>query len=233
MFYLFHHMPKCGGTSFKHFLQLIFNLHDDYHTGNANSHPQDFSNYINHPCKLENLTKDDCLAGHYNIDKIRLWERYPNLEEVPHKKFCILRDPLDTAKSGVKFGIKRGWYNASMPFDEKERLLLQRSNYFSKTLGIKDKDHAEEVLEKYWLVAPLSNIDQVANLISFETGNDLLPVPKLNATDDSEGFFPEDLNDKFNTEAELDIHVYNLCVIKFKEQLISSPIHKLLAGNTN
>jgi len=108
MFYLFHHMPKCGGTSFRSFLESVFSVHIDYHVGNDKSHPKEFKEYINNPVNLKKLNKNDCLAGHYNISRVFLWERYPMLDEYNHKKFSILREPLEAAISGIKHGVQQG-----------------------------------------------------------------------------------------------------------------------------
>ena len=188
----------------------------DYHIGNDKTHPQEFKEYIINPLKLEKLTKNDCLVGHYNMAGIQLWERYPELDRYHHRKFSILREPLETAMSGVKFGIKRGWADVNMSKEVKERLLLRRSRFFSSTLGILDEYHAKEVLEKYWFIAPLDKIDLAAKLIGLELGKKPKPVDTLNTTTPQDNFFDEELKEKFKASATLDIFIYNLCVLRFE-----------------
>jgi hypothetical protein len=217
MFYLFHHMPKCGGTSFKKFLKTVFNLHLDYHPGLRKTHPREFQEYQASPEDLNKFTTCDCLAGHYNLPGVRLWERYPELEDIPHKKFCILRDPLETAKSGVKFGIRVGWADINMSKEIKRDLLLRRVRYFVDALGIEDESDAERVLDKYWFVAPLDKIDYAAHLIASEIGNDYVPIECLNTTPSMDDFFEEELLNEFSNQSTLDLYVYSLCVSRFNQ----------------
>lgn len=216
MFYLFHHMPKCGGTSFLKFLSSVFNVHADYHKGNAKSHPKEFQEYINNPVQIEKLTINDCLAGHYNIAGIKIWQRYPLLERYHHKKFSILREPYEAAISGIRFGIKRKWYDKDMSKEVKERLLLSRSRYFSITLGVKDENHAKEVMDKYWFIAPLNKIDLAAKIVAYELGKEPITVQKLNTTQVYDGFFDKELLEKFQAASTLDTFIYNLCVSRFE-----------------
>lgn len=209
-------MPKCGGTSFRKFLDSMFNLHADYHTGSNVSHPEKFKKYINKPVDLDLLGKNDCLVGHYNSEGIRLWQRYPTLNNYKHKKFTILRDPLETAISGVKFGIKRGWYDENMSQETKEKLLLGRASYFSQTLGIKTKFDIDDVMNKYWFIAPLDKLDLAARLIAVETGKEPKPVGKYNVTMLQDDFINKELQEKFIEEAALDTHIYKRCISRFE-----------------
>lgn len=216
MFYIFHHMPKCGGTSFREFLGSLFSIRYDYHVGNNVSHPKEFKEYISKPVNLEKLSENNCLIGHYNIEGIRLWQRYPELDRYNHKKFSILRDPLETAISGVKFGVKQGWYNENMTKETKEKLLLGRASYFSQTLGIEKKSDAEKVMDKYWFIAPLYKINLAAKLIALEFGKEPQPVKTLNTTSSQDLFFDKELQEKFMEKAALDRYIYNLCISRFE-----------------
>ncbi|WP_158966972.1 hypothetical protein [Paraglaciecola sp. L3A3] len=180
------------------------------------SHPEKFKEYISSPVNLEKLNKNSCLVGHYNSEEIRLWQRYPELDRYNHKKFSILREPLETAISGVKFGVKRGWYDENMSKETKERLLLGRANYLSSTLGIESKSDAENVMDKYWFIAPLDKIDLAAKLIALEIGKEPKTVGTLNATKSEDDFIDKELQEKFMEKAALDIYVYNLCISRFE-----------------
>jgi hypothetical protein len=83
----------------------------------------------------------------------------PSLTDAVIESSLYLREPLQTAISGLKFGVKRGWYDQNMSREVKEKLLLERASYFSITLGIEKKSDAEKVMDKYWFIAPLDKID--------------------------------------------------------------------------
>ena len=216
MFYLFHHMPKCGGTSFRKFLESMFDVHADYSMGSKLSHPEQFKEYISNPIDIEKLNENSCLCGHYNLRGTWLWQRYPELDRCNHRKFSILREPLQTAISGLKFGVERGWYDQNMSREVKEKLLLSRASYFSRTLGIEKKSDAEKVMDKYWFIAPLDKIDLAAKLISLELGKKSEFVETLNTTKSNENFIDKELQEKFMEKAALDTYIYNLCVLRFE-----------------
>ena len=123
-------MPKCGGTSFKKFLGTILKLKLDYHPS-PDSNPKGFDTYLKNKISFSELNETECLVGHYNLPGIRICERYRDLSNIPHKLFTILRDPVETAKSGLRYGSRMGWIDPNIPHVDKRELLLRRANYFS------------------------------------------------------------------------------------------------------
>lgn len=174
MFYLFHHVPKCGGTSFNAFLETIFKTHDDYsYLGkqlDPVKRPEEFEKHRTTKLDLAEMGPEDCVAGHFGLPGVFLWERYPDLETLPHRKFTIIRDPFDAAKSGVRFAIKRGRLSEDLTPAAKTRLLLRRSEMFGKILGINSVEAIDDVMSKFWLVAPLEKIDSAAQIIARAAG---------------------------------------------------------------
>ena len=118
-----------------------------------------------------------------------------------------------------------------MSKEVKENLLLSRASYFSRTLGINDKSNAEEVIEKYWFIAPLKKIDIAAKIISLELEKELKPVGSLNTTTFLDNFNDEELKAKFREKATLDEFIYNLCVSRFES--ISEDLLKCLKCRDN
>lgn len=223
MFYFFHHMPKCGGTSFNAFLRSIFTVHRDYHLGNAQSHPKAFQKYRSAPLDLAAFGPEDCVAGHYNMPGIYLWERYPDLFGMEKRMFTILRDPYEAAESGVRFGIKRGWYNAAASDKQKNELLLRRTHFISKAMGVTDEAQIPEVLDRYWFVAPLEQIAQAARILETETGKTGAPVERINVTELEGAGFSQDIREQFRHRAALDFKLYDAAVRRFETFLAGSP----------
>lgn len=215
MFYLFHHIPKCGGTSFTAFLRSIFTVHADYVGADHKKNPEVFEKYRSSPLPVSNMGRRECLVGHYNLPGIHLWERYPELSSLPHKKFAILRDPFDAADSGIRYGVQQGWLNSDMSRDARLKLLFQRVNYFSRIFGISDASQVEEVFEKYWFIAPLDRIDHAVKVLASETGRSGSPVAVLNTTDRSKMSISPDIVEAFRERADLDYSIYEAARLRF------------------
>jgi len=226
-FYFFHHLPKCGGTSLGDFLQSIFVMHKDYLKGNSTSNPEGFKVFQNSAIDLTQLGPNDCISGHYNIPGIYLWERYPELATLDVRMFSILRDPFEAAKSGVRFGITRGIYKEGMSAEQKTRFVLRRSNFLSKTLGIKEESQIEDVFDRYWFVAPLDKIDTAAKIISLEVGKPGPAVSKINTTKADDNEFTADAEGRFRDCASLDIKIFETAVSRFDKFLAGASLSHL------
>lgn len=218
MFFMFHHIPKCGGTSFNAFLGSVFRLHLDYHNPGGPARDQKkFRRYLQNPLDLGSYSYRDCVAGHYNLDSIFLWQRYPRLDELEHRKFSILRDPFDAALSGVYFNIKRGVATPDPSPEDLERRVLQRAGYFARVFGIEDEGRIEQVLERYWFVAPLDRIADAAQIIQVATGRNGLSVGRANVTKRPADLPPSGLEMEFRGRAALDYAIFDRVCSRFED----------------
>lgn len=222
MFYFFHHVPKCGGTSFKTFLNRTFTLHNDYsYKGrqiDIKNKPDEFERYKAESLDLESFGPNDCIAGHFNLPGIFVWERYPDLFSRKAKVFTIIRDPFEAAKSGVRFGVKRNKLPEARNREENTKFLLRRANMFATTLGIRDLDDIDPVLDRYWLVAPLERAQEMADVIAGEVGVAANPLEHLNTTaenaqSDSDAFLPN-AEAQFRNAARLDMAIYQYAIYR-------------------
>ena len=125
MFYVFHHVPKTAGQSCILAFQKLFKIIRDYH---KNVDTESLNAYLMNKVELNKLGSNDLLAGHYNISGHYLYQRYPLLDRFDAKKIIFFRDPLATAISGIKYGIKKGRFKR----EDTERLLIQRVGFFNK-----------------------------------------------------------------------------------------------------
>ncbi len=220
MFYLFHHMPKCGGTSFRNFLQSVFTVHGDYVGTDPQTDPEKFAEFSKKRLNLSQMTEQDCVAGHYNVSGIHLHERYPELERLPHRKFCILRDPFEAAKSGVRYNVKRGLLpKGEMPSDFDMKFLnvqmLRRANYYSRVFGLRSEDDFPALFARYWFIAPLDRLDQAVRMIEQETGRRGKRPGLLNATRPWQEDFAPELEEEFRERAWLDYRLYDMACLHF------------------
>jgi len=223
MFYLFNHMPKCGGTSFGAFWDDVFDVVPDYVRANWKAHPERLTRHLARAHDLSELTKRHCVVGHFNLPKTLLWVRYPALETMKHKKFSVLRDPFDTAISGVHFNIRRGRMRDDLTHAQISKVAMGRANYFARVLGIRDTADIDAVLDRYWFIAPLERIDEAAALIEQETGRKGRRVERLNAAaTDQKGPFA-DLESEFRTASALDYEIRRRAEARF-DQLVTTAV---------
>ena len=211
-------MPKCGGTSFVKALNGFLSLKKDYHPEDRNS--SKYQDYISNPLDLSKFKTCDCLVGHYNIPGIKLWERYPNIKDFNPLIFTILRDPLSTAISGIRFGIQSGWIKNEDDQDTKDRLFISRANYFSNVFGVKHKDEIKFLKKFLWKSCDVNDsnilLKDIYKSLSLTSNNKdiyLLPrkleIPKMNITSQTFKYNPSiEKKEEFIEKAELDYEIY-------------------------
>jgi hypothetical protein len=216
MFYLFHHMPKCGGTSFNAFLRSIFRVTTDYVGAPVAQEPERFETFKAKPLDLKVLNSRDCLSGHYNLHGIHLDERYPELESLEHRKFSILRDPFEAADSGVRFGMKRGWLPSELAGDAYREKIYNRANYFARTLRITEVGQIDDLFNRYWFIAPLDRVDHAMRILKNQTGKEGIVLPTLNTTPKSEEIASSQTMQDFRELSYLDYAIYEKARLHFE-----------------
>ena len=218
-FWMFWHMPKCGGSSFTEILEKIFAVKKDYHPEDRTS--LEYKEYLLNPIDLNKLNFKNCLIGHYNIEGIKLWQRYPDIERLKPIIFTILRDPLETAVSGVRFGIQKGWINKDLNQIELDKIFLGRSKYFSNVFGIKKSEEVHILKKLIWKSVDIKN----ANILLKHIQNELIKseefnqeklcfesfeIPIINVTSNKYKYYPSlKARDEFLKKSTLDYDIYN------------------------
>ena len=218
-FWMFWHMPKCGGSSFTNVLEKIFTVQKDYHPTDRTS--LEYKKYLSNPIDLKKLNFRNCLIGHYNIEGIKLWQRYPDIEKFRPNIFTILRDPLETAISGVRFGIQNGWINRDLNQFELDKIFLGRSNYFSNVFGIKRSDEILILKKFIWKSVDIKDAKILLNQIQNELikSEELIQeraflenheIPSINVTSKKYKYCPSlKAKEEFLKKSVLDYQIYN------------------------
>lgn len=217
-FWFFWHMPKCGGTSFVHALSNSLKVTRDYHPVDRSGDA--YRQYVKSPCKLSEFSRTDCLVGHYNIKGIQLWQRYPDLFQFSPRVFTILRDPVDTAVSGVRYGMQNGRISSGASQDSLDSLFLRRSNYFSSVLGISKSSEITMLQNLLWKSCDISNASKLISEInshlydskSSPIDSDSVQenaIPRSNVTRSEFLYKPSgDALKEFKVRASLDLEIY-------------------------
>lgn len=168
--YIFHHIPKCAGTSGVDALTNWFVVIKDYPKTWSNL---DCQKFCNHPKNLNKLKHYHLLVGHYKLDCSFLNLRYPNaLKEPNYRIFTFLRDPLEQRISLYYWEISRDKdiYN-HQPL---EKVLLMNPNYIAKTIPC-DSSNYQSVLKRYFYIGFVEKYQQ-----SFDCLAELIGKPRVN-----------------------------------------------------
>lgn len=206
---VFHHLPKCGGTSVLKMLAGWFKLIPDYRQGWTVSHQARLN--------IDALTPEHCLCGHFELDGYHLAQRYPGLLENPRFwTFSFIRDPLEVKMSLFRYEMKNNVGNKSRTI---EKHLSTRKNYLTGVLGV-DRDSYKELLDKYAFIGVLEESDLSVELLAWLLAKNKAGLPWENKTLESgkrsQDALPDQLIQKFKEENELDYAIYNYAVDRFK-----------------
>ena len=203
--YVFHHIPKCAGTSIKLELNRYFDLVPDYLKMEESTRHAPTSARKD----LKNFKENQLLSGHFELPENHLHGRYPEILQKPwkYKTFTIMRDPLDLRISLYYYEIKKGRINPST--ETLPENLLKRPNYISGVLPCTYKNYMQ-VLSRYHFIGIQEHMDETIKRLGDFLGKELF-VPKLNQSRRDRQI--EDLDDgiitKFKKINALDYAVYN------------------------
>jgi hypothetical protein len=218
-FWLFWHMPKCGGTSFGVALASFLNIIRDYQPDDRSSLA--YQRYVATPVDLSSLSGSDCLLGHYNIAGVRLWERYPTIFDHRPRLVTVLRDPLEAAVSGVRYGIQRQWTETNPSHEELRRRVLARASYFASVFGVKNADDILALKKRIWGSCDIASAEQLLQCVYAEAVRlrsetpSPLPMPPFPTLDrhnkTAENIVievSEEVKSEFREKAHLDYAIY-------------------------
>lgn len=208
--YVFHHIPKCGGTSVAYALREWFHVVKDYKTTHL-------SKTISKRADITRLRHFQCLCGHFHIPGIYLHERYPEvLEEDRYKILTFLRDPLETKISLYYYQRRTNTHPAEMSLEEH---LLTEPEWIAARFPVSEENF-RNVLKRYFFIGileyPQESMDRLADLMNKKR----IKIPFEN--DSKRDAQPRTLDPgviaEFKQRNQLDYKIYNHCRQQFLEQ---------------
>lgn len=213
--YIFHHIPKCGGSSLLKALDAWFILVRDYRPGWEMKYPP--------KTRLEKLTRWHCLCGHFEEDGYRLWQRYPEaLSSGRYRVFTFVRAPLEMKLSLYRYELE----NNVASFTSVEECLLGRPNYMATVLQVTEANY-RAVLDRYFFIGILENAQESLDLLASMIGKKKRQMPFTNRTritlGTKAGDLAPDLVATFREVNRLDYLIYDYCRERF-EKLRSTSI---------
>lgn len=199
--YLFHHMPKTGGTSLKAVFATWFDLVEDYRPPWA---------YIMPPkLDLQSIGPKKMLCGHFAADTAPLTERYPETGDPKRwRKISFVRDPLERAISihAYEKKLRLEYDQTYEPIPLGEYLRTNQGIFLSHFEC--DESNWRAALDSYWFIGTLERLPESLDSLAAKLGK---PAPEFlphdNITSREEDVSEEDIA-IFRTNNAVEYEIY-------------------------
>lgn len=202
--YVFHHLPRCGGTSCKAVFRQWFPLIQDYRKDWS---ARETVRYLSRRIDLDDLRDDTMLAGHFEIEGARLLERYPELMCEPDVRvITFVRDPLEIAVSMHHYAKRQ---RADYPFHSLTDRLAARPNWIAAQLGCNSEDF-RAVLDRYFFVGITESLQESVDVLAAKIAKEPMTVGFLNESSRDERPSVSDVRE-FRTRNTLDYAIHEYC----------------------
>lgn len=212
--YIFHHIPKCAGTSMTAVLRRWFFLVKDYI---RYGHLEELPYFIRHPVNIQRLRSHHCLSGHFALPETHLHKRYPQIWQNPDFKiFTFIRDPLQVKISLYYQEKKRGQREGI----SLTRHLLERENYIASILDC-TADNYRDVLDRYFFIGITEHLQLSMDKLADLMNKPKVKLPLLNRSprDSQESDLAPEIIRQFKAANELDYRIYDYCLTRFQQTL--------------
>jgi hypothetical protein len=209
--YIFHHMPKCGGTSLSELLNKWFIVIRDYRKGWDGNHPI--------AIKTDKLRSIHCLAGHWELPGVYLKERYSEVfNNDRYKVFTFLRDPLEHSLSLYRYEKEN---NRTDIIDIEEHFKI-RPNYMATILNA-NEDNYKQIIDRYFFIGIVEEMEKSIRILSELTEKKYYKLPWINRTKIDPKINSEKLAksiiDKFKEINKVDYLIYDYVSERLKRQI--------------
>lgn len=211
MKYIFHHIPKCGGTSMKKAFGGWFRCRNDYRppwsTGRR------LARFAARTVDLERLREDSMVCGHFEVESIHLHQRYPQV--IGHPGFRLItfvREPLSLRLSLLRHEAQHGRISGDEPVRE---LLLERPNWLARRFPC-DAGGVDDVLERYFFIGISEESQAGFDWLARALAKQPVTLPRRNRSRPLDFDITADLEDEFRQVHHLDYRIYESCRIRWR-----------------
>lgn len=219
--FIFNHIPKCAGTSFKHVLRNWFYIVYDYAPNegdflNKEEYSNSFQFYLDNSKNIKKCKPWVILVGHYHVSEFSLRSRYPTVFlEDRYKLITFVRDPLKQ-KISMYFFSKKMNYSFVEGYSLEDFLLLY-PNLLAASLGC-TIENFKVVLNRYFFIGVVEkyeySISQLAKKLNRKTP---LSIPKSNISKKVHESIPIDKEFllRFSELNKLDYLIYDYIIERY------------------
>ena len=209
--YMFHHMPKCGGSSMVKALEQWFCVNTDYFNRNEKKSDEIANKHL--AIDLSSLSRNNCVCGHFGHPSYHIYERYPQvfdsfLASYRFRVFSFLRDPLEMRCSLYRHQQKSGQLQA----DSLNDAININNNYYARIFGV-DESNFESFLNQYYFIGLADDLQSSFDKLAYQLKKPPIALPIINtsqgaSSSTSTGLTSKQISD-FKTANSLDYKIYN------------------------
>ena len=205
---IFHHIPKCGGTSVSVALNEWFTVIKEYRSALTNSYPDKIN--------INRLNSSLCLCGHFETEGYYLHQRYPEVfRSDKYRIFTFVREPLELRLSLYRYE-KKYYPNET---DSVENHLNSQRNYLAKRFPATMENY-KEIIDSYFFVGILEHGQPSLDLLAKLLNKEAITMPWINSTKTIKNADVKSLSgefiERFKENNELDYLIYEYCIEKYK-----------------
>jgi len=207
--YVFHHLPKCGGTASRQAFNKWFRVVHDYRTDVS---PETTETYVKNKLDLSTLDAHSLLAGHFELPGAHLQQRYPEiLSNERFRLITFVRNPLE-------IGLSLYFYERAVrdryAYHSLSERLHSLENYLASIFPCTEADF-KAVIDRYFFVGLTERLQESFDILARMIGKKRIIVPVVNAVPRDEEVTEDDVR-RFNEKNELDFKVYAYCSERFE-----------------
>lgn len=203
--FIFHHIPKCAGTSAVDALTHWFIVHRDYAPGwSESSDLEAYQAFCDNPMDLAKFKPYDMLVGHFHVNKTYLHQRYPDWKSEGFKLVTFVREPLALQLSQYKYEIKMQRMSADKNLEHR---LMLRPNWIAERFPCTE-DNYIDVLDQYAFIGTMDDYQAAFNRLAKLVGKPPVDLKTYNTTQNQSFNLSEEFISEFKEVNALDYKIY-------------------------
>ena len=178
---VFHHTPKCGGTSVLKILGNWFDLYKDYITVDQLREIEP----LNPPFLLSAFNSGSCVCGHFETQRNGLFTRYPEIRKNPElfQVFSLVRDPLELRASLYYYEIGAGRRNqTNSTFSD---FLREGSNFMAAQFACSLENY-KEIMDCYDFIGVQEQLQESVDILAALFKKPTVKLERLNVSSRAE-----------------------------------------------